>query len=85
MTEIVSDAFFLQVRDQVVDVFVGRGLEGTTWREMDIACDFVDAETTRDIATLVRLFLQFVCPTFFDTLVSPIKIGRGCMEGNGPT
>lgn len=69
MTEIVSDAFFLQVRYQVVNVFIGRCLEGTTGREMNIACNFINTKATRDIATLVRLLLQFFCPTFFDALV----------------
>lgn len=84
MTEIMPDAFLLQVRYQVVDVFVGRGLEGTTGREMDIPCNLVDAETTGDVATLVRLFLQFVCPAFFYTLLSPIKLVEN-LVGNAPT
>ena len=43
---------------------------------MDVASNFVDTETTRDVATLVGLFPQLVCPTFFDTLVYPIKLRR---------
>lgn len=68
MTEIVSNAFFFQVWYQVVNIFISRRLEGTTRREMDIACHFVDTEATRDVTTLVRLLSQFFCPTFFNTL-----------------
>lgn len=71
MTEVVSNTFFLQVRYQIINVLVGRCLERTTRREVDIACDLVDTEAARDIATLVRLFLQLLCPTFFNTLVFP--------------
>lgn len=49
-------------------------MEGTTGREKDVACNLVDTEATGDVATLMRLLLQFLCPTFFNTLVPPIKI-----------
>jgi len=38
---------------------------------MDVAGDLVNTETTRDVAALVRLFPQLVCPTFFYTLFLP--------------
>ena len=87
MTEIVSDAIFFQVRDQLINVSVVRRLEGATRGEVDVSGDLVDTETTRNIATLVRLFPQFVGPTLFHTLVYPIKPGvRGeCTQENVPT
>jgi len=81
VTEIVSDTLFLQVWDQFVNVLVVRRLEGATRGEMDVAGDLVNTETTGDIAALVSLFPQFVCPTFFYTLPYPIKLGglRECL------
>lgn len=73
VTEIVSDAILLQVWDQFVDVLVGRRLEGTARREMNIASNLVDTEATRYIATLVRLFFQLFCPAFLGTLDYPIE------------
>jgi len=87
VTEIVSDTLFLQVWDQFVNVLVVRRLEGTTRGEVNVAGDLVNAETTRDVAALVRLFPQLVCPTFFYALPYPIKLGvlRGYLRGNVPT
>ena len=42
---------------------------------MNVASDLVDTETTREVATLVGLFLQLVCPTFLYTLPRPINLG----------
>ena len=54
---------------------------------MDVSSDLVDTETTRNIATLVRLFPQFVGPTLFHTLVYPIKpsVRRDCTQESVPT
>lgn len=74
MAEVVSGALVPQVWNQFVYVLVVRRLEGTTGGEVDIAGDLVDTETTRDVATLMSLILQFFRPTFFHALVYPIKL-----------
>lgn len=76
VTEIMSNTLFLQVRNQFVYVLVVRRLERTTGREMYVASDLVDTETTGNVATLVRLFLQFFRPSFFDALVYPVEPQR---------
>ena len=87
VTEIMSNTLFLQVGDQFVDVLVVRGLERTTRGKVDVAGDLVDTEATRDIAALVRLFPQLVCPAFFYTLPYTIKLDalRNYLRGNVPT
>ena len=42
---------------------------------MDVAGDLVHTETTGNVATLVRLILQLVCPAFIHTLFYPIRLG----------
>jgi hypothetical protein len=42
---------------------------------MDVTGDLVDTEMTGDIATLVRLFPQLLCPTFIDALICPVRLG----------
>lgn len=83
VTKVMSDTLFLQVWDQFINVLVVRCLERTTRGEMDVSGDLVDTETTRDVATLVRLFLQLVCPAFFNALAYPIKndFRRECTQG----
>lgn len=73
VTEVMSNTLFLQVWNQFVYVLVVRSLERTTGGEMDVAGDFVDTETTSDVATLMRLFLQFFRPSFFDALIYPVE------------
>ena len=87
VTKIVSNALFLQVRDQLVDVLVVGRLEGTTGGEIDVPGDLVDTDTARDVAAFVRLILQLVCPTFFHTLVCPFQLGvpRGYIREDAPT
>ena len=40
---------------------------------MNVSGNFVDTESTRYIATLVRLFPQFLRPTFINTLTYLIR------------
>lgn len=73
VTEVMSNALLFQVRDQFINVLVVRRLEGTARGEMDVAGDPINTETTGDVAALVRLFFQLVCPTFFYTLLYPVR------------
>lgn len=87
VTEIVSNALFLQIWDQFVDVLVIRRLERTTRGKVNVAGDLVNTETTRYVAAFVRLLPQLVRPSFFYTLPYLIKLGvlRGCLWGNVQT
>jgi hypothetical protein len=76
VTEVMSNTLVLQVWDQLVYVLVVRRLEGATRGEVNIASDLVDTEATRDVATFMRLILQFFRPTFFNTLIYSVKLWR---------
>ena len=69
VTEVMSNTLFLQVWNQFVYVLVVRRLEGATRGEVDVTGNLVDTETTRDVATLMRLLLQLFCPTFVNALI----------------
>lgn len=56
-----------EVRHEFVDV-LAVGLEGATRREMYVANDLVNADTPRDVAALICLFTELVCPTFLPAL-----------------
>ena len=76
MTKVMSDALSLQVWNQFVNVLVVRRSEGAAGREMGVAGDLVDTETTGDIATLMRLVPQLFRPALFNTLIYPVELPR---------
>lgn len=57
----------LEVGDEVVNVHCV-GLEGPSWREMEIADDLVDAHLPCNVASLFLLLLDLIRPALTHTL-----------------
>jgi len=69
MREFVRVLLVPKVRHKLVEVTC-IGLERATWRKVDVSNNLVNPNATRDVATLICLFLQLVCPAFVSALHS---------------
>ena len=67
MREIVLILVVSEVGDEFIQV-ARVALERTTRREVNIANDLVDADSSRNIAAFVSLIPQFVCPALISAL-----------------
>lgn len=67
MREIVAVAVVLEVRNEIVELGLGR-LEGPSWRDVDAPDDLVDSHDTGNVATLRRLLPYVFGPVFLDAL-----------------
>ena len=84
MREIVAVGIVLEVRDEIVELGLGR-LEGPSWRDVDAPDDLVDSHKTCNVAALRRLIPYVFGPVFLDALFGPLsESAHGGNERSAP-